>query len=97
MGRFRGFFAFDFSAERGLCPAEHARRTREHFARVGLPTTLAELGLADMGGRLAAHMIHDKKRERGRTAFILTRGIGQAFVDSTVELAEVAAFLDRAP
>ena len=42
-------------------------------------------------------MTHDKKREGGRTAFILARGIGQAFVDKNVDLADVAAFLDRAP
>ena len=35
-------------------------------------------------------MQHDKKRERGRTAFILVRGIGEAFVDNQVELADVA-------
>jgi 3-dehydroquinate synthase len=41
-------------------------------------------------------MRHDKKREGGRTAFILVRGIGQALVDKQVELSDVAAFLDRA-
>ena len=48
------------------------------------------------GDRLAAHMTHDKKREAGRTAFILARGIGQAFVDKTIDVSDVAAFLDRA-
>ena len=41
-------------------------------------------------------MQHDEKRSGGRTAFILARGIGKAYVDKTVELADVAAFLDRA-
>ena len=89
--------AFDFSAERGICPAADAGKVRAHFASVGLPTTLAELGLKNQGERLATHMAHDKKREGGRTAFILARGIGQAFVDKNVDLADVAAFLDRAP
>ena len=53
---------------------------------VGLPTSLAELGLQGQGERLAAHMQHDKKRAGGRTAFILVRGIGEAFVDRSVEL-----------
>jgi 3-dehydroquinate synthase len=88
--------AFDFSAERGICPAADASRVRKHFDRVGLPTTLGELGLSGMGERLAGHMVHDKKREGGRTAFILARGIGQAFVDRSVDLAEVAGFLNGA-
>jgi 3-dehydroquinate synthase len=87
--------AFDFSASRGLCSAADANRVRAHFEAAGLPTRLAELGLNGSGARLAAHMTHDKKREGGRTAFILARGIGQAFVDKQVELEDVAAFLDQ--
>ena len=41
-------------------------------------------------------MEHDKKRASGRTAFILVRGIGQAYVDKQVELADIAEFLGRA-
>jgi 3-dehydroquinate synthase len=88
--------AFDFSASRGLCTAAETQRVRAHFRSIGLPTTLAERELQGIGERLAWHMTHDKKREGGRTAFILSRGIGQAFVDRGVDLAEVAAFLDRA-
>ena len=89
--------AFDFSAERGLCNKADAERARVHFAAVGLPTTLAELGLQRSGGKLAEHMTHDKKRSGGRTAFILARGIGEAFVDNSIDLADVGDFLDRAP
>ena len=88
--------AFAFSAERGLCSTADAQRVRAHFQSVGLPRSLTELGLQGQGDRLAAHMKHDKKRSGGRIAFILVRGIGEAFVDDSVELAEVAAFLDRA-
>jgi 3-dehydroquinate synthase len=90
-------FAFAFSAERKLCSAADAQRVRAHFQSIGLPTSLTELGLAGQGDRLAAHMTHDKKRTGGRTAFILVRGVGKALVDTGVELADVAAFLDRAP
>lgn len=89
--------AFDFSAERAMCSKTDAGRVRAHFATVGLPTRLSEIGLENKGRTLAEHMTHDKKRSGGRTAFILTRGIGQAFVDKSVELADVAAFLDRTP
>jgi 3-dehydroquinate synthase len=88
--------AFAFSTGRGLCSAADTERVRSHFQSVGLPTTLAELGLKGRGEQLAARMRHDKKRAGGRTAFILARRIGEAFVDQTVELADVAAFLDRA-
>ena len=88
--------AFDFSVERGLCPAEDAQRVRSHFKLVGLPTTLGEVGLGGMGERLTHHMRSDKKREAGRVTFILARGIGEAFTAHDVDLADVAAFLQRA-
>jgi 3-dehydroquinate synthase len=89
--------AFDFSAAKGLCPREDADRVRIHLVQAGLPATLAELGLERLGERLAGHMRHDKKREGGRNAFILAHGIGHAFLDKQVELADVADFLDSAP
>jgi 3-dehydroquinate synthase len=88
--------AFDFSVQRGICPAADASRVRAHFERAGLPTTLGEIGLAGSGEQLADAMRHDKKRAAGRTAFVLARGIGQAFVDTTIDLAEIILFLDKA-
>ena len=88
--------AFDFSVERGLCLAGDAARVRAHFAGVELPATLAEVSLNGRGEELAGYMKSDKKREGGRTAFILAHGIGQAFVDKSVDLTDVAAFLDGA-
>ena len=88
--------AFDFSVEHGLCPAGDAARVRAHFDQVGLPTSLGEIGLNGRGEELAGYMKSDKKREGGRTAFILVRGIGHAFVDKSVDLVDVTAFLDRA-
>jgi 3-dehydroquinate synthase len=82
--------AFLFSARRGLCPPEDAERVRAHLDAVGLPTRL-EIG---SGASLVRHMMHDKKMRGGRLPFILARGIGKAFVDASVEPAEVEAFLD---
>jgi 3-dehydroquinate synthase len=87
--------AFDFSHRRGLCTASDAQRVREHLRSVELPTTLAQLGLAGRGKELARHMEQDKKRTGGRTAFILVRGIGAAFVDDGVDLADVSIFLNE--
>jgi 3-dehydroquinate synthase len=83
--------AFRFSAERGLCAAEDAERVAAHLAAVGLPVR-AEIGTP---ASLVAHMAGDKKKSGGRLPFILARGIGEAFVDQSVELAEVEAFLSR--
>jgi 3-dehydroquinate synthase len=38
-------------------------------------------------------MAHDKKKIGGRVPFILARGIGEAFVDPSIELSEVETFL----
>ena len=88
--------AFAFSAERGLCPLDHADRVAAHLSAVGLPCSARSAGVTAPGERLVAYMAHDKKKSGGRVAFILAQGIGQAFVDRSVELDEVAAFLDRA-
>ena len=88
--------AFAFSVRRGLADVTDAERVREHFVSTGLPTTLSEIGLEGRGRELTRHMEHDKKRAEGRTAFILAHGIGDAFVDKGVDLADVAAFLDEA-
>jgi len=83
--------AFRFSAARGLCPAADAGRVEAHLASAGLPTRLT-VGTPE---RLVAHIATDKKASGGRVAFILARGIGGAFVDTGVELAEVEEFLAR--
>jgi 3-dehydroquinate synthase len=87
--------AFSFSAERGLCAAGDAERARAHLTATGLPVSLAEIGIDASGARLVDHMKLDKKKEGGRLPFILARGIGGAFVDKSVELEDVEAFLDR--
>ena len=87
--------AFDLSVERGFCPAADAERVHAHLKACGLPSGLAEAGAAAGGKKLLGHMMSDKKRRHGRLRFILTRGIGKAFLDNEVEPGEVGAFLDR--
>jgi 3-dehydroquinate synthase len=84
--------AFRFSVERGLCRMEDAERVAAHLAASGLPVR-PEIGTP---ASLVAHMAGDKKKSGGRVPFILAGGIGAAFVDQSVELAEVEAFLSRA-
>lgn len=87
--------AFRFSAARGLCTIRDAERAAAHLRGAKLPVTLAAAGIDADGRSLVGHMAHDKKRADGRLPFILARGIGDAFVESSVGLAEVEAFLDR--
>ncbi|MNU05068.1 3-dehydroquinate synthase [compost metagenome] len=62
----------------------------------GLPTRLGdipgELGSTDV---LMAAIAQDKKVSRGALTFILTRGIGKAFIENNVDGAVVAAFMDE--
>jgi 3-dehydroquinate synthase len=85
--------AFRFSAARGLCEAADAERAAAHLAAAGLPTRLADAGIDAEAARLVAHMAHDKKASGGRLPFILAHGIGEAFVDDKVEMADVETFL----
>jgi 3-dehydroquinate synthase len=89
--------AFAFSAEKGLCPGQDAERVAAHLRAAGLPDSLAAAGIAAPGTRLVEHMLHDKKMDAGTLPFLLARGIGQTYVDKSVDLKEVEAFLDRQP
>lgn len=87
--------AYAFSAEQGLCSREDADRVAAHLRRVGLPASLSDCGITASGETLVGHMMHDKKMEGGTLPFLLARGLGQTYLDKTVNLAAVAAFLDR--
>ncbi|WP_375392664.1 3-dehydroquinate synthase [uncultured Sphingomonas sp.] len=89
--------AYDFSVAQGLCPPPDAERVKAHLRRVGLPDGLAAARTRADGARLVEHMRHDKKASGGRLPFLLARGIGRTYLDRTVDLATVEAFLDRQP
>ena len=91
--------AFRYSARLGLCPAADAERVAAHWRSVGLPDGLPEnlRAVRPSGATLVDHMRHDKKMSAGTLSFLLARGIGQTFVDRSVDLADVAAFLDGEP
>lgn len=86
--------AFGYSARIGLCSADDAARVVDHLQSVGLPTGLRSAGVTASGERLVAQMAHDKKMSGGTLPFLLARGIGQVFVDRSVALNDVTAFLD---
>jgi 3-dehydroquinate synthase len=89
--------AFGYSARRGLCAGQEAERVAAHLRAIGLPDGLGAAGISALGPRLVEHMLHDKKMAAGTLPFLLARGIGQTFLDKTVDLSDVAAFLDEQP
>ncbi len=89
--------AFELSARMGLCPAEDAERVRAHLRQVGLPTAPGDrqpAGVVWKPDALVERMRQDKKVRQGKVKFVLTRGIGDAFVAEDVDLAQVRALLD---
>src|SRR3546814_6273807 len=89
--------AFDLSVQRGHCAPDDADRLRRHLAAVGLPTGFADLAPRHWDvERLIGHMSRDKKVSDGRITFVLARGIGEAYLDATVDLDEVRALLTSA-
>ncbi len=87
--------AFRFSAERGICGEECAdpRHRPPQYRRICQPS-LGAIGMNVPGRHLVDHMAHDKKMSGGTLPFILASGVGRAFVDTSVRLDDVAAFLD---
>ena len=89
--------AFRYSARKGLCEGQDAERVAAHLRAVGLPDGLAAAGIDAPSTTLVEHMKHDKKMAAGTLPFLLARGIGQTYLDKTVDLADIAAFLDGEP
>jgi 3-dehydroquinate synthase len=78
--------AFDLSAQLKLAPPGDAARVRGWFGQAGLPTSfgdLPELGATE--DDLIEIMRQDKKATGGKLAFVLARGVGQAFIARDVD------------
>ncbi len=86
--------AHQFSARLKLCPPEDGKRAEAHLAEVGLPTRIAQIPGDRLDAATLLKLMHqDKKVSRGKLTFILTRGIGKAFVAPDVSAADVLSFL----
>jgi 3-dehydroquinate synthase len=88
--------AFRFSAMLGYCDKSLGDTVANHLKAAGLPV--------DAGGiahhlpspeKLVDIMRQDKKAQGGKLTFILTRGIGQAFVAKDVPSGKALAFLNE--
>ncbi len=89
--------AFELSARLGLCPQEDPSRVRAHLRDMKMKVDLSDIGgdLPDADGLLDL-MAQDKKVVDGRLNFVLSRGIGQAFVAKDVAPDAVRALLQDA-
>lgn len=85
--------AFAFSVRQGLCSKSAYNRVRRHFAAIGLPVDLQDIGLNGIDSEALIHAIkQDKKVEAGQLTFILARDIGDAFICRDYGPADVREF-----
>ena len=88
--------AFRFSERLGLCPSGSASRVEVHLKAVGLPTTVAGIRQHLPGADgLIEMMRQDKKASGGKITFILVKGIGNAYIDKTVDEDVLKDFLEE--
>ncbi len=88
--------AHGFSAKLGLAPSQDTGRVAAHLAAAGLPTKLGDIpGNLPPTDVLMDAIAQDKKVVRGTLTFILTRGIGQAFIERNVDAALVRDYLEQ--
>jgi 3-dehydroquinate synthase len=88
--------AHGFSAKLGLAPSQDTGRVAAHLKRAGLPTKMADIpGRLPPTETLMELIAQDKKVVRGALTFILTRGIGRAFIERNVEATLVRDYLDE--
>ncbi|UCI27439.1 3-dehydroquinate synthase [Mesorhizobium sp. B2-8-5] len=86
--------AHRFSARLNLASPDDAGRVEAHLRAVGLPWRMADIpGELPDAEALLGFITQDKKVSRGALTFILTRGIGQAFIAKDVPPLEVLSFL----
>lgn len=88
--------AFKLSHKMGLCEQEDVERVIEHFKRSGMRAFLSEIS-SDLPAtsEIIRLMYQDKKVSSGTIKFILTRGIGEAFISDAVDMQVVQELLDE--
>ena len=82
--------AFDLSVKMGLCPAEDARRVRQHLENMNLPTRIRNNDhpvshIPMTTESLFNHTLHDKKISGGKITFVLASSIGAALLHRDVK------------
>ncbi|MEM6762714.1 MAG: 3-dehydroquinate synthase [Pseudomonadota bacterium] len=85
--------AHRFSVYLGLCDPADAARVSAHMAAVGLPTCFGDIAITVTAPALEDAMAQDKKVKDGVIRFVLTRGVGKAFVSEGLPPDVIRAFL----
>ena len=89
--------AHRLSAALGHCGADDAARVTAHFRAIGLPSEAAALPAIRWDPpALIERMRRDKKVQDGRMTFVLTRGIGRAFLSQDVPPEALGGLLHQA-
>jgi 3-dehydroquinate synthetase len=91
--------AFEMSEELSLAPSGTSARVAAHLKAAGLPTRITDIPGATQNRptveTLVQLMAQDKKVSDGRMTFILTRGIGEAFISRDVDEDTLRRFISR--
>ncbi|MEP3431383.1 MAG: 3-dehydroquinate synthase [Roseibium sp.] len=86
--------AHEFSEQLGLIGEDTVARVHKHLSEVGLPVRVQDIpGQLPQAEAFMDIIAQDKKVSRGALTFILTKGIGEAFVEKGVEPHLVSDFL----
>lgn len=85
--------ALEYSAREKLCPAQDAARLENHLTATGMTRIIDTADWLGDPEALMAHMAQDKKNEAGQLTLILTRGIGEAFVQKGASTQSVRNYL----
>jgi 3-dehydroquinate synthase len=86
--------AHQFSEHLGHAPADDTQRMKQHLSEIGLPTEIRHIdGGPPAVDLLMHHIAQDKKVRQGQLTFILTHGIGKAFIADNIPAEMVTEFL----
>lgn len=84
--------AHSLSARMGLCSNDDVQKVKTHLDAIGLPTHIT---LQTNAETLMESMTHDKKMKNGKLTFVLTKGIGKAFLTDDVKPEDVKAVIEE--
>jgi len=88
--------ALNFSKKLGYCKGQDIIRVQSHFEKMGLPTHISSIeGYEFTAEEILEAMYQDKKVSDGALTFILTKGIGGAFIQKNVDPKLVLEFLNE--
>lgn len=85
--------AHRLSERMGLCPAKDVTAVTHHLEQAGLPVHIPFQTNSDV---LMKTMMSDKKVRKGKLTFVLTKGIGQAFLNADVDMKDVETIWNEA-